>query len=400
MSIEQKQQALKKQMQKNNGILRCRPTWVIRDTLPAGRRLKLDPRDLYRFGADKGCITERYFGSTGEPGISKIDIDREYYIPMDQAIELMGGEILGDDVMNTYGGLISFAKLYDFSIPIPHHIHPPERYAKMLGLTPKPEAYFFPAQFNSVTYHSDYTFFGVQPDVTKQDIYNCLIKMRDNVSDNGILELSRAYKLKLDTGWNLPAGVLHAPGSLVTYEPQRTSDAAIFFQTFVQDRHFGWDQLKSMTLGGTDEEMIEFVLDMLDWEKNIDPDFKNKYYHEPICIVEEDEGKGYYESIVCYGSAEFSAKSLTVLPGCTVTVTDDSSYCLYMVEGFGSINGQELETPSMIGFNDIPADEVFVTRDAAREGVKIENKSHFSRLVMFKNFGPDNQESKKYMNTR
>jgi hypothetical protein len=30
--------------------------------------------------------------------------------------------------------------------------------------------------------------------------------------------------------------ILHAPGSLLTYEPQRASDVAVFFQSMVEGR--------------------------------------------------------------------------------------------------------------------------------------------------------------------
>ena len=36
-----------------------------------------------------------------------------------------------------------------------------------------------------------------------------------DVKDNRITELSRAYRIKLGTGWYTPAGVIHAPASVV-----------------------------------------------------------------------------------------------------------------------------------------------------------------------------------------
>ena len=50
----------------NGGLLRLAPNWVPRSFLQPGQRLKLDPRDLYAFGLDRGGIDERWFGSTTE----------------------------------------------------------------------------------------------------------------------------------------------------------------------------------------------------------------------------------------------------------------------------------------------------------------------------------------------
>jgi hypothetical protein len=46
------------------GILRLAPTWVPRSFCIPGRRIKLDPRDYYSFGAVRGGIDERWFSST------------------------------------------------------------------------------------------------------------------------------------------------------------------------------------------------------------------------------------------------------------------------------------------------------------------------------------------------
>ncbi|HKD37384.1 MAG TPA: hypothetical protein VKB78_11305, partial [Pirellulales bacterium] len=49
-----------------NGLLRLTPTWVPRSFLHPGKRIKLAPTDWYAFGAHRGGIDERWFGSTTE----------------------------------------------------------------------------------------------------------------------------------------------------------------------------------------------------------------------------------------------------------------------------------------------------------------------------------------------
>ena len=53
--------------------------------------------------------------------------------------------------------------------------------------------------------------------------------------DNRITDLSSAYRLEPGTGWDVPAGILHAPGSLCTYEPQKASDVFSMFQSLTGD---------------------------------------------------------------------------------------------------------------------------------------------------------------------
>ena len=47
----------------------------------------------------------------------------------------------------------------------------------------------------------------------------------------------------------------------------------------------------------------------------------------------------------------------------------------------------------MIRFGQMTEDELFVTEDAAQQGVKIENLSATDPLVILKHFGPGNPEA-------
>ena len=55
--------------------------------------------------------------------------------------------------------------------------------------------------------------------------------------------LSRAYRLERGSCWQIDPGILHAPGSLLTYEPQVNSDVFAMFQSEVEGRITPWDLL-------------------------------------------------------------------------------------------------------------------------------------------------------------
>ncbi len=401
MNINLMKKQIEQELEKNKGILRLIPSWVTRKILPPGKRLKLDARDLYIKGGERGPICERWMASTCPADNGDLTVENEglSFICLDggkdkillkHAVEILGDRIIGSDTMEKYGGLISFAKLYDYTCPLPHHVHLQEKDAVRVGVTPKPEAYYYPRQFNFINYGFDYTYFGLEDGTSKEDIKKCLKEWK-STGDTRVLEYSRAYKITPGTGWDIPAGILHAPGSLVTYEPQRVSDAAFFFQSLINDNYMDIDSLYKFAPEDKKED-YDYYIDALDWSANVDPNFKKNHYHEPIPVddIEFMQGEGYVEKWIAYGSREFSAKELTVFPGQTVKIKDASSYGLLMVEGYGTINGIIAETPVIIRYNDITADEMFVSMEAAREGVTITNHSEFSNLVMLKQFGPDN----------
>ena len=82
---------------------------------------------------------------------------------------------------------------------------------------------------------------GLEPGTTKDDVRRCLENW--NKGDNGITYLSRAYRLERGSGWQIDPGILHAPGSLLTYEPQVNSDVFAMFQSEVEGRITPWELL-------------------------------------------------------------------------------------------------------------------------------------------------------------
>ncbi len=73
--------------------------------------------------------------------------------------------------------------------PIPHHMHQSTEDAALVGQEGKPESYYFPPQYNNVDNNFCYTFMGLEPGTTKEQLRRCLENW--NQGDNGILDLSR-----------------------------------------------------------------------------------------------------------------------------------------------------------------------------------------------------------------
>ena len=387
----------KEALDANQGLLRLAPTWVPRSFLQPGRRLKLHPDDLYALGTDRGGIDERWFASTtvaeneGAPddeGLSYVVYNGDRFL-FREAIQACGAAVIGEDLWNTYKGWPVYSKFFDNMGPIPHHLHQGEEKAGMVGCQGKPESYYFPPQLNNVGNNFPYTFFGLEPGTTREDVRRCLERWTDG--DNGILDLSKAYRLRPGTGWLVDPEILHAPGSLLTYEPQWASDVFGMYQSIVEGRVVPWDLL-GKNMPETKHQDLDFILDTINWEKNTDPMFREHHYLEPIPDG-DTESAGYVDRWVVYGKIDgkqlFSAKELTVNPGAKVTIKDGGPSGLITVQGRGRINNVTLECPALIRFGQMTEDEVFITADAATNGLTFENHSDKDPLVCLRYFGPD-----------
>jgi hypothetical protein len=273
--------------------------------------------------------------------------------------------------------------------PIPHHMHQTKAQAALVGQEGTPESYYFPPQHNNVGNNFPYTFMGFEPGTTRAQVRKCLEDW--NKGDNGILDLSKAYRLKPGSGWLIHPAILHAPGSLCTYEPQWGSDVFGMYQSLVEGREVPWALLVK-DMPGEKHRDLDFIVDQLDWGANVDPHFKENHYLEPI-VHRGSAAEGFVDRWIVYGKVYgeqlFSAKELTVKPGQKVTVKDNGANSIIVVQGEGKLNQLRLNCPKLIRFHDLTDDEVFVTESAARAGVTYENTSETEDLVVLRYFGPE-----------
>ena len=393
-----------KALEQGEGIFRLVPTWVPRSFCVPGRRIKLHPDDYYILGGVRGGIDERWLSSTtpakngpltGEnEGLSFIifnDGNTEQRVLLKDAIDELKGEIIGNRLWDEYKSWAMYSKFFDNMGPLPHHIHHNDEHAAKIGQLGKPEAYYFPPQLNNHGGDFPYTFFGIAPGTTKEQIKECL--MNFTKGDNKLTNYSQAFRLEPGTGWDVPPGMLHAPGSMCTYEPQKASDVFAMYQSLVNEaiipEELLWNGTPADRIGDYDQ-----LMEVIDWELNTNPNILETRFMapKPVKSVAEMEAEGYIENWICYRSEAFSAKELTVAPGKTVIIKDSAAYGIIMMQGHGKMGIWNIETPSLIRYGQLTNDEFFITEKAAMEGVKITNHSTTDPIVMLKHFGPNNPD--------
>ncbi len=384
-------------LSESGGLLRLAPCWVPRSFLQPGKRLKLHPDDLYAYGLNRGGIDERWFASTTpaanenrtpDEGLSYVVVGGRRFT-LAAAVAECGAGLIGKKIWNKYERWPVYSKFFDNMGPIPHHMHQSQKQARLVGQEGKPESYYFPPQHNNVGNNFPYTFMGLEPGTTKVEVRRCLENW--NKGDNGILDLSRAYRLKPGSGWLIGPSILHAPGSLCTYEPQWGSDVFGMYQSLVEGREVPWSLLVK-DMPKEKHQDLDFIVNQLDWEANVDPHFKDNHYLEPVPVADTRK-EGFVDRWIVYGRVKdqqlFTAKELTVDPGAKCVIKDKGAYGLITVQGKGRVNQLPLDCPKLIRFHELTEDEAFCTEDAAKAGVTFENTSTVEPLVVLRYFGPE-----------
>ena len=186
-------------------------------------------------------------------------------------MEAAGDLLLGAETMARQEGWNLLCKFFDNMGPIPHHMHQSDEHAKRVGRRGKPEAYYFPPQYNPTDNNYPYTFMGLEPGTTKDDVRRCLENW--NKGDNGITYLSRAYRLERGTGWQIDPGILHAPGIApdlrAAGEQRRLRDVPVGGRRTDHAVGACW----SRTCRPSNTQDLDYIIGMLDWDANVNPRF-------------------------------------------------------------------------------------------------------------------------------
>jgi hypothetical protein len=161
------------------------------------------------------------------------------------------------------------------------------------------------------------------------------------------------------------------------------------YQNLVEGREVPWGLLVK-DMPRRKQRDLDFIVEQLDWDANVDPYFKKHHYLEPAVHTADD---AHVDKWIVYGRVDgkqlFSAKELTVLPGGSATIRDGGASGVIVVQGRGSANGLTINSPKLIRFGELTEDEFFITAGAAKAGVTYVNTSAAEPLVMLRYFGPE-----------
>ncbi|MHB8963394.1 MAG: hypothetical protein ACYC5K_09610, partial [Saccharofermentanales bacterium] len=326
-------QIINETFEKGEGILRLSPVFVPRRFSKPGKRLRLHPDDYYALGTARGAIKERWFSSVisamnGE--FAPPDEGMSYVAPTEDikdkflfkdAVDQLGESIIGRELKEKYGTWPMYSKFFDYEEPLFHHLHLDDAAAGRVGRLGKPEAYYYPPQLNNYPGTFPHTYFGFSPEVTKDQVRARLLDYENR--DIRITELSRAYRIELGTGWYTPPGVVHAPGSYLTYEPQWNSDVNSVYENITSGEVYPYEFLTENCPDDKKRD-VDYIISLMDWEKNVDPDYRAKYFRAPLLSKASNEQ--FTEKIIVYGNSYIGAKELTVQPGQSVLVKDQAAY--------------------------------------------------------------------------
>jgi len=164
------------------------------------------------------------------------------------------------------------------------------------------------------------------------------------------------------------------------------------YQSMVEGRYVPWDLLVKDVPREYHKD-LDYLVNQLDWDANVNPNYKESHYLEPI-VDKSVSVDGATDKWVVYGTVAgkqlFTAKELTLAPGAKATIKDGGAYGLITMQGLGRVGKVKVHSPSMIRYGELTEDEVFVTAAAASSGVTFQNDG-LEPLVTLRYFGPDAQ---------
>jgi hypothetical protein len=192
-----------------------------------------------------------------------------------------------------------------------------------------------------------YTHVGILPDVTHTDLVAAMQAGRD-----ALLEISPYFLQRPGTGFFVPAGLVHSPGTVLTLEIQQPSDVGAGFGLYGPDRN--------LTDAPALETAAQRVLRHVDLALCRQPDLLQRFALTPTPIEGFPAGLKSWWIVPPSVTPKFSAQRLVVSQPCTYRPRD--CFALLVWSGEGRVQGH----PASHGA------EFFVSHRAAADGVRIE----------------------------
>lgn len=370
-----------------SGILRLEAAWVAREWLPPGRRLGL-PEESLDVG-ERGFICERWLGSTtkadnrigpDDEGLSYLALEGGQHVTLKEAVQAAPEAIMGSEYAAGHAGLGKLAKIFDFDARVPFHLHPRQQHASLVGRQQKDEAYWYPPDVDMGPHPE--SFLGLHTSTGLPENRERLLPYLLDWDSDLILEQSKAYFQVAEEGFHIQSGILHAPGTALTFELQEDSDVLLMFQALNAGKVVSKDLMfKDVRPEDRAREGERYLLETVDWDLNCDPYFYENHHLGPR-LVESSQQRGGEEQWIYYDTTKFSGKKLTIAPGQSYSSVERGVYNLLVWRGKGTFGEFAVDS------TDPTLDEFLVSHDRAVRPTEIVNTGD-EEMVIIKFYGPD-----------
>lgn len=186
-----------------------------------------------------------------------------------------------------------------------------------------------------------YTHVGILPEVTDEQLIAAMRAGRE-----ALLEISPYFLQRPGTGFFVPAGLVHSPGTVLTLEIQQPSDVGAGFGLYGRDE--------------ADPAAIDRLFRQVDLDLCRQPDILQRFTINPIPADSASTNLECTWIVPPSITPKFSAQRLVARGPCTYRV--DDCFALFAWSGEGTIQGHPVRRGS----------EFFVSYRAATDGIRIE----------------------------
>ena len=247
--------------------------------------------------------------------------------------------------------------------PIPHHMHQSEEQAQLVGRRGKPEAYYFPPQYNQTDNNFPYTFMGLEPGTTKADVRRLpreLEPRRQRHPESVARVPARAGHRLADRS----AASCTRPDRSSPTSRRSTATCSRCSSRRSRAGSSPWDLLIK-DVPPEHHHDLDYLVEMLDWDANVNPTFaaSNRVFPMPGAAVCRDRARRLSRAVGLLRHA------LVLGEGADRAAEADAS----TITRRGSVrpdphagprhvrHSSPVSTPSMIRFGQMTEDELFVT---------------------------------------
>lgn len=343
-------------LKRNEGVLKLEPSFVRRfypDLNRLGQhRLRRNQREFIPERWIASTIAAANHPSLPKGGLSMIDGIRQPFSLRD-AIRAAPEEMLGPELLAAHGAEFRvLVKLLDPGEPIYLHFHATDAQVKRMPQRfrgqrfGKDEAYYF---LEAPKGPMPYTHAGLRDGVTRRDLLQAVRRGSEYA-----LELSPSVYQEFETGFFIPAGVPHRPGTALTLEVQQLSDVSTMLATHAGGKPMPPGQIHP---GFRSMEEASALID-IKVSREVGKIDENRLIPRVESSTSAAEVATIFPEKVC---RKFSGQRVRVRS--RMTYHQGLPLAMLIWRGHGKIRGRSTRA----------GEEFFVAHRAARSGIEIEN---------------------------